>query len=92
MGTNERKESRWITQGHYKQFLHHQWMPMVHNFIGKWGKTMVINDMCVAVNDVEGSLGMTRRTSCPPYLIILLDQKSCCEPNKSSTIKIRGKT
>ena len=42
---NEEKESRWITQGGYKQSFWRQWIPTVQTFakLWGWGKNMVIN-------------------------------------------------
>ena len=62
-----------MTQGQYKTILHHQWMPMTYNFVGEWGEMMVINDVRIAVNDIEESLEMAR-TSLPPFLRIPMGQ------------------
>ena len=42
---------------------------MVQKFIDSWGKNMVIDNLCVALNDVEEALEISR-TMCPPFTLI----------------------
>ena len=70
---NEIKESGRITQGEYEESLCREWIPMVQTFINSWGKNMIINDLCVALNDVEETLEIPRATWPPFTLIPLLD-------------------
>ena len=50
----ETKESGWITQGEYEHSLqHHEWIPMVQNFVDWWGERIVINDVHVALSGIE---------------------------------------
>ena len=80
------KENGMMTQKQYVHFLCHHWIPMVHNFTGKWGKPMVINDVHVSLNNVEKNLGTTR-TICPPFLNLhlqIIDNKEYWEEDVSS--------
>ena len=70
---NERKESGRIAQGEYEESLHREWIPMVQTFIVSWGKNMVINDLCIALNDVEEALEIPRTTWPPLTLIPAVD-------------------
>ena len=66
---NKMQESGWITQEEYEESLRQEWIPMVQTFIVSWGKTMVINDLRVALNDTEEALQMPR-TRWPPFMMM----------------------
>ena len=42
---------------------------MFQTFIDLWGKNMVINNLCVALNDVDANLEISR-TTWPPFTLI----------------------
>ena len=70
---NDMKESGRITQGEYEGSLRREWIPTVHTFVVSWGKNMVINDLRVALNDVEEALDIPRTTWPPLTLIPAVD-------------------
>ncbi len=63
---NETYEANPISLATYCNQIRNTWIPLVYAFIQKWNKEMVIQDVRIALNNVEEELGLIR-TSWPPF-------------------------